>query len=38
MINDKQKLQINPDIILQEVDDQTILLNPDTGQGREAGA
>jgi len=31
MINDKQKLQINPDIILQEVDDQTILLNPDTG-------
>lgn len=31
MINDKQKLEINPEIILQEVDDQTILLNPNTG-------
>ena len=31
MIDEKQKLEINPDIILQQVDDQTILLNPDTG-------
>lgn len=27
-----QQFRINPDIILQDVDGQTILLNPDTGQ------
>lgn len=32
MVNDEQKLEINPEIILQDVDDQTILLNPNTGQ------
>lgn len=32
MINTDQQLEINPEIILQELEDQTILLNPNTGQ------